>query len=435
MLRARISADKAAAAAAEKAAAEKAAAEAAADVPTRPRPPRRRSRSLPAVHRGSATDRQTLLEEIRELLRRRMAESSLFFSAADADESGSIDKKEFRKAIQTIRRDGVPNDIADELFKEFDTDGSGDISYGEYMSYVLRDFLRRHAGRAMEHVKKWDLDGSGSIERWEFRRAMMSMVVAPSIEMIDHLFNEMDEEKSGSLSFKEIARKLQSFGEPRPGGASPTKSALPACVPKGPKDAPAVKAPSPTNKLEQQTAADRESLSGAMAWDESFRGLFARDKPVSSSLQPTPRDRASGLQPQPPSSARTRIENAERSHHNRLRAQVDSGSGGEPSSPRDVSPKSSSPRNRRASLPSAFDGSVRVHQRNATDALPRLQQPEAGGSPPMSLRRPPPPHRATPRSHAEPQQESRSLPMLRPPPQQSGWPSPPMLRASAVRIE
>ena len=203
----------------------------------------------------------------------------------------------------------------------------------------------------------------------------MSMVVAPSIEMIDHLFNEMDVEKSGSLSFKEIARKLQSFGEPRPGAPRPRRAPCRRACPRAQKMR-LPKAPSPTNKLEQQTAADRESLSGAMAWDESFRGLFARDKPrVVVAAADAARARLWTSAAAVPSSARTRIENAERSHHNRLRAQVDSGSGGEPSSPRDVSPKSSSPRSRRASLPSAFDGSVRVHQRNATDALPRLQQP------------------------------------------------------------
>lgn len=61
------------------------------------------------------------------------------------------------------------------------------------MSYVLRDTLRRQARKVMASVKQWDLDGSGEIERWEFRRAIGSMgLVAPSVAMIDALFDEMD---------------------------------------------------------------------------------------------------------------------------------------------------------------------------------------------------------------------------------------------------
>ena len=50
----------------------------------------------------------------------------------------------------------------------------------------------RQASKMMKFVRDWDLDGSGEIERWEFRRAIGSMgVVAPSIAMIDALFDEM----------------------------------------------------------------------------------------------------------------------------------------------------------------------------------------------------------------------------------------------------
>ena len=79
------------------------------------------------------------------------------------------------------------------MSRQFDTDGSGEISYDEFMSYMLRDTLRRQAPKVMSFVKQWDLDGSGEVEKWEFRRAMGSMgVVAPSIAMIDALFDEMD---------------------------------------------------------------------------------------------------------------------------------------------------------------------------------------------------------------------------------------------------
>ena len=67
---------------------------------------------------------------------------------------------------------------------------------------MLRDTLRRNASRVMNFVKQWDLDGSGEVERWEFRRAIGSMgVIVPSIAMVDDLFDEMDKDKSGALSY------------------------------------------------------------------------------------------------------------------------------------------------------------------------------------------------------------------------------------------
>ena len=131
-------------------------------------------------------------------------------------------RDEFRHAIKDMRRDGVPNSVCDHLFREFDADGSGEISYEEYMRYVLRDSLRRQVGKVMDFVKPWDVDGSGEIERWEFRRAMASMgIVAPSIAMIDALFDEMDVDNSGSLSTEEIFHHIRGGrGARRAGGVS-----------------------------------------------------------------------------------------------------------------------------------------------------------------------------------------------------------------------
>lgn len=46
------------------------------------------------------------------------------------NDNGQIDREEFRDAVRGLRR-YVPDAVCDALFDEFDTDGSGEISYDE----------------------------------------------------------------------------------------------------------------------------------------------------------------------------------------------------------------------------------------------------------------------------------------------------------------
>ena len=59
------------------------------------------------------------------------------FRMFDADESGFIDKKEFRKLIQSLGLEMNPKKI-DELMKSVDKDGSGSIDYEEFASMMLK---------------------------------------------------------------------------------------------------------------------------------------------------------------------------------------------------------------------------------------------------------------------------------------------------------
>ena len=161
------------------------------------------------------------MAEVRVLLARKMCQSTLFFQSVDTNENGQLDRDEFRAAIKDMRRDGVPDSVCDALFSEFDIDHDGEISFEEYLSYMLRDTLHRNVSKAIDFVKKWDLDGTGEIELWEFRRAMCAMGMNggdgfPTVQMIDDLFHEMDCDHSGSLNVDEIYTYLQTLHKRRP---------------------------------------------------------------------------------------------------------------------------------------------------------------------------------------------------------------------------
>jgi len=175
-------------------------------------------------------DARSVKDQVRELLMKEMAVSSIFFSLMDANGNGQIDRREFRKAIAGMRGD-VPDSVCNELFEEFDADRSGDISYAEYNSFILRETLRKNCGHAMEFVKRWDVDGSGEIEKWEFRRAIAAMgVVVADIAMVDHLFDVMDTDRSGTLSLEEISQQLRRGVT----GESPRRKGFPRALARNP---------------------------------------------------------------------------------------------------------------------------------------------------------------------------------------------------------
>ena len=75
------------------------------------------------------------------LLEKNGARVADLFSMWDADGSGTVSKREFRKAMPLLGFDAPKKEI-DALFDQFDPDGSGEVDYKE-----LSKLLRRAKGR------------------------------------------------------------------------------------------------------------------------------------------------------------------------------------------------------------------------------------------------------------------------------------------------
>lgn len=96
------------------------------------------------------------------------------FARLDRDKSGTTDAEEFRHAIRSLRLpgwyDGSAPDAAfdalvNDLFAEFDYDGSGEITYSEYIKFTIREALTRSTTRVLSLFKLWDADSSGAIDK------------------------------------------------------------------------------------------------------------------------------------------------------------------------------------------------------------------------------------------------------------------------------
>lgn len=93
----------------------------------------------------------------------------------------------------------------------------GIIAFGTmvgHVSTILTDWRRFHKRRVLvsrDTFNKMDRDGSGKVRRHEFLRYMLvrqGLVKAEALENIDALFEELDQDGSGILSFDEINGRL-----------------------------------------------------------------------------------------------------------------------------------------------------------------------------------------------------------------------------------
>jgi Ca2+-binding EF-hand superfamily protein len=78
---------------------------------------------------------------------------------------------------------------------------------------VLRELgkaLATKLGRIVDLFREWDLDGSGEIDKREFCDAMESVGLHDwSEEKRGALFDQLDDDKSGTIEYKELVRKLR----------------------------------------------------------------------------------------------------------------------------------------------------------------------------------------------------------------------------------
>ena len=79
--------------------------------------------------RGTGDESASIQEQLREALGKNLMRVMDLFRDWDDDGNGTIDKKEFRRAIAALGY-AAPRAEIDGLFDKFDADRSGEIEYG-----------------------------------------------------------------------------------------------------------------------------------------------------------------------------------------------------------------------------------------------------------------------------------------------------------------
>ncbi|KAG7398420.1 hypothetical protein PHYBOEH_011122 [Phytophthora boehmeriae] len=139
--------------------------------------------------------------------------------AKDGDEE--MDEKEAAEAEK--RKVAVLNAKLppEELFKKYDTDGSGNISASEFLAMLPDLGLSMSAAKAMRIFRKCDTDGGGEIDLAEFKMAMFAvdpvsgntLGFSPSTLLGPRdAFELFDEDGTGQIDELEFADVLEYFG-------------------------------------------------------------------------------------------------------------------------------------------------------------------------------------------------------------------------------
>jgi len=92
--------------------------------------------------------------------------------------------------------------------------------------------LRSQSSRVLDLFREWDTDGDGEVSRKEFRKAMPELGLNVDLKEIDALFDMWDADGGGSLEFKELTKILRTSTSTRPASLGSTPAAAPVTASK-----------------------------------------------------------------------------------------------------------------------------------------------------------------------------------------------------------
>lgn len=133
------------------------------------------------------------------------------FMKIDADSNGTIEKDEFL-AIPTVQN----NPLAGRLVEVFDTDGNGEVDFGEFV-HALSTFSSK--GNLEEKLRftfnVFDIDGDGKLSNGELFIVLKKMVGdnlqnSQLQQIVDKTIIEADTSGTGALSFADFKRAIDS---------------------------------------------------------------------------------------------------------------------------------------------------------------------------------------------------------------------------------
>jgi len=81
----------------------------------------------------------------------------------DDDNSKSLDKQEFKKAIRDFKVD-IPDEYVETIFNAFDINRDGSIDYDEFVRIIRGDLTPPRLALVKKAFQKLDKDGSGVVD-------------------------------------------------------------------------------------------------------------------------------------------------------------------------------------------------------------------------------------------------------------------------------
>lgn len=129
------------------------------------------------------------------------------FNKIDTNNDGIVSVEELKAGLKLNSQ--LAESEVQMLIEAIDTNGKGTLDYGEFIAISLH--LQRMAND--EHLHKafsyFDKDGNGYIEPDELRDALMEDGADDCTNVANDIFQEVDTDKDGRISFEEFAAMMK----------------------------------------------------------------------------------------------------------------------------------------------------------------------------------------------------------------------------------
>eukprot|EP01065_Artemidia_motanka_P032920 TRINITY_DN398_c0_g1_i1.p1 TRINITY_DN398_c0_g1~~TRINITY_DN398_c0_g1_i1.p1 ORF type:complete len:333 (+),score=116.05 TRINITY_DN398_c0_g1_i1:64-1062(+) len=130
----------------------------------------------------------------------------------DDDDGGTLDKLELTRLATWLNYPHSPADI-DEMFREMDSDGNGELDMDEFLQYYQRrrpdptklyGLTREVYNNVLFQFHTFDADRNGCLDQAEFHQLATKLGISSSRQNTQRIFAAIDLDRNGSVDLHEF---------------------------------------------------------------------------------------------------------------------------------------------------------------------------------------------------------------------------------------
>ena len=132
------------------------------------------------------------------------------FKSFDVNNDGNISFKEFQQGLLQLNQKNLTENEIKEIFNAIDLDHNGSIAYTELLAVCMKKSHYLKQEKLYEAFSVFDKDNTGFIDRENIINVLKNEMKEEDIEkVVDDIIKNLDENKDGKISYKEFCSFLE----------------------------------------------------------------------------------------------------------------------------------------------------------------------------------------------------------------------------------